>query len=347
MPPDRPPFPTDEAPATNLRLLRQAMADLSEAVVITGPDVGDAGAEIVYVNEAFTEITGYEPEEAIGRSPRILQGPMTSRRVIRTLKEALQAGERFEGEATNYRKDGTPYINRWSIAPVRTDGAITHWVSVQRDVTDRHRMGRRLLEVQEEERRRIAREIHDEAGGLLTTLQMSVAAARDGDDEALDQIEGVASELATTVRGISRRMRPRILDDYGLARALSWLVGDLEAPGGPAFDLRVEADEEGVLDAALQTTAYRIVQEALTNACRHAEASAVDVAVEVAPREVRLRIADDGVGFDPEALSGATVGLTGMRERTERLNGTLAIDTAPGEGTVVKAVLPRGPAEAF
>jgi PAS domain S-box-containing protein len=347
MPSDRPFFPTDEAPAVNLRLLQQAVADLSEAVVITGPGSDDNGFEILYVNEAFTETTGYEQEEAVGRTPRMLQGPMTSPRVIHELQEALEAGERFEGEAINYRKDGSPYVNRWSIAPVRTDGAITHWVSVQRDVTDQRRMGRRLLEVQEEERRRIAQEIHDEAGGLLTTLQMSVAAARDGADEALDQIEAVASELATTIRSISRRMRPRLLDDYGLARALAWLTDELKTPGGPAFDLRVEGDPEDALDSVLQTTAYRVVQEALTNACRHAAATEVAVTAEITPQQVRLRIADDGVGFDPEALSETTVGLTGMRERTERLNGTFSIDTAPGEGTVVEAVLPRGPADAF
>ncbi len=121
-----------------LRLVQAAVNEVQEAVVITDAQVEPPGPKIVYVNPAFTELTGYAAEEIEGLTPRVLQGPSTDQNVLKALRKSLVQGTSHEAETVNYRKDGTPYRVEWNIAPVRQpDGRVTHWVSVQRDVTRR------------------------------------------------------------------------------------------------------------------------------------------------------------------------------------------------------------------
>jgi diguanylate cyclase (GGDEF)-like protein/PAS domain S-box-containing protein len=128
-----------------LRLLEAAVEQSSDAVLITDADLDD-GPTILYANPAFQEMSGYDWEELAGATPRILQGPATDRVLMTRLRAALTAGDTFEGETTNYRKDGQPYQVEWRISPVRAEagGAITHFVSVQRDVTERDRRDKQM-----------------------------------------------------------------------------------------------------------------------------------------------------------------------------------------------------------
>ncbi len=121
-----------------LRMLSEAVQQAKEAVLITEAEpLDEPGPRIEYVNSAFEKKTGYSKEEVLGKTPRILQGPETDREVLDSVREALEAGEEWEGETTNYRKDGTPYLVQWNVSPVMgEDGEIERWVSVQRDVTD-------------------------------------------------------------------------------------------------------------------------------------------------------------------------------------------------------------------
>ncbi|WP_251951849.1 PAS domain S-box protein [Salinibacter ruber] len=121
-----------------LRVLSEAVQQSKEAVIITeAAPLSEPGPRIEYVNEAFEEMTGYSEEEIVGKTPRVLQGPETSREVLDSVREALEAGKEWEHETINYRKDGEPYRVQWNVSPVRgKDGEIEHWVSVQRDVTD-------------------------------------------------------------------------------------------------------------------------------------------------------------------------------------------------------------------
>ncbi|MGM0517839.1 MAG: sensor domain-containing diguanylate cyclase, partial [Pseudomonadota bacterium] len=131
-----------------LRLLEAAVEHSFDAVVITTARLDRPGPEIVYANPAFCRMAGYSEDELIGRSPRILQGPRTSRALLDRLREALEDGQPFSARTVNYRKDGTPYDVEWSISPVRgPDGSVTHYVSVQRDVTaeTRERVRREML----------------------------------------------------------------------------------------------------------------------------------------------------------------------------------------------------------
>ena len=131
-----------------LTLMEETIEQASEAVLITKAESLDPpGPEIVYANPAFSEMTGYSIDEVLGKTPRLLQGPRTDEEELARLREHFEAGEPVTGETTNYRKDGTPYVVQWSIAPVHdNEGRITHWVSVQRDTTERREMENRLRE---------------------------------------------------------------------------------------------------------------------------------------------------------------------------------------------------------
>lgn len=153
----------------DLRLLRAAVEASGEAIVITSAELAAPGPRIEYANPAFTRMTGYEAHEVVGRTPRLLQGPETERAVIDCMRAALLAGEPFQGEAVNYRKDGSTYTVEWLITPVKdADGCITHWVSAQRDITAR-RAG-------EDRQALMVRELHHRVKNTLATVQAVVNA---------------------------------------------------------------------------------------------------------------------------------------------------------------------------
>ncbi|MEG9500315.1 MAG: PAS domain S-box protein [Methylorubrum extorquens] len=148
----------------DLRLLRAAVEASGEAIVITSAELNEPGPCIEYVNSAFTRMTGYQAHEVVGRTPRLLQGPTTDGAVLERMRTALFAGEPFQGETINYRKDGSTYVVEWLITPVREgDGCITHWVSAQRDVTERRAF--------EDRQSLMVRELHHRVKNTLATVQ--------------------------------------------------------------------------------------------------------------------------------------------------------------------------------
>ena len=329
------------------RFLETAVEQAQEVVLITeGAPLDEPGPRITYVNPAFTDVTGYEPDEVIGKTPRILQGPDTEPWVLREMRQQLERGESFEGEAINYRKDGTPYVNQWSIAPVYSDsGELTHWVSVQRDVSEDRQMEKRLLKAQERERQRIARTMHDEMGGLLASLQMALDTAQSDEPrpaDSLDDIQDVANELSTVVRTLTERLHSRVLEDYGLARALSRLTNQFSDRYGLHIEVHNELSADASLPSLLEKIAYRGIHEALANVVQHAETDQAQVLVNREAKKVQIHVIDDGVGFNPAVeLTGEDQhGLVGLKERIVRLNGKLEIDSAPTAGTRVSMTLP-------
>lgn len=170
-----PPVPDGEGTAPRrgvagreLGLLRAAVEAVGEAIVITGPDLDPPGPRIEYVNAGFTRMTGYAADEVLGRSPRMLQGPGTDRAVLDKMRADLEAGRATRGEAINYRKDGSEFVIEWLITPVLdADGRVAHWVSAQRDVTERKRA--------EARQRRLLDEVNHRVNNALAAVQ-SVAA---------------------------------------------------------------------------------------------------------------------------------------------------------------------------
>lgn len=208
----------------------------------------------------------------------------------------------------------------------------------------------RLLRIQEDERRAIARELHDEVGQLLTGLKLQLEAAQRsaGDTQLRHEIEEArttATNLLEHVRTLTQQYRPRVLDDLGLQPALEWHARQFTKQTGIDVALDVSLPPER-LPGELETVAYRIVQEALTNAARHAQAKLVSVTVTTGDKLLFVEIADRGVGFDLTSVLARTdsLGLAGLRERVNLAGGRLEIYSRPGEGTRIQAEFPL-PAE--
>ena len=210
-------------------------------------------------------------------------------------------------------------------------------------------LSRRLLTLHEEERRLLARELHDEVGQLLTglklTLEMAASQEPDVRQDALEESSEVVGELIRQVRELSLTLRPSILDDLGLLPALLWQFERYTA----RTQIHVAFEHAGLegrpCPPEVETAAYRIIQEALTNVVRHAHVGAVRVWIRIDGGTLVLWVEDHGRGFEPDLtrIPGATSGLAGMRERVRLLGGRLRVVSAPGAGTRIEASLPIGP----
>ncbi|MFI4971051.1 MAG: ATP-binding protein [Hyphomicrobiales bacterium] len=223
------------------------------------------------------------------------------------------------------------------------------------DVTEERSEGRRatryaqlVVQAEEDQRRRLARELHDEPLQLFLLLAQrldSVSEIQGVPDAAADALRDaryLALDAAARLRTLARDLRPPSLDDLGLIAALSSLVADIEDEAGPAAELCVVGTETR-LSSEVELGAFRIAQEAVRNALRHANASHVIVTVEFSHNELALTIADDGQGFSPESFDehvSDRLGLLGMRERVRLLGGQFEVQSSPGGGAVVEARIP-------
>jgi signal transduction histidine kinase len=204
----------------------------------------------------------------------------------------------------------------------------------------------RLRQAQEEERKTISRELHDEVGQKLTALRIGLggvermrAAGEEPYRLHLDEMKGLAEQSLKIIRDIAGGLRPSILDDLGLGPALQRQTREFARHTGIPVEVKLTGDLEGLNDRS-RTSIYRIVQESLTNCARHARASHIELAVDGAPDRVELTVSDDGAGFDPGAVASG-MGLIGIEERVRELEGDLLIDSAPGKGTRLRVRLAR------
>ncbi|HVD39350.1 MAG TPA: sensor histidine kinase, partial [Solirubrobacterales bacterium] len=208
---------------------------------------------------------------------------------------------------------------------------------------------RQQVEVAESERRRWARELHDDTLQGLAAIRISLATAlqskgerreaqvESAAEEAMAQLEGQINELNRLINDL----RPAALERLGLAGALQALAEETGARGGLEVEVGIEVEDAPGGDE--ERLVYRLVQEALTNVVKHAGASRVEVGVRQEDCKVEIAVRDDGEGFDPTAASGGR-GLIGMRERIELLGGRIAVTSAPGDGTEIAATVPLGEA---
>ena len=206
-------------------------------------------------------------------------------------------------------------------------------------------LSRRLAMVQEEERRLLARELHDEVGGLLTALQISLKMNPAKEEEArreLHEASLLVDSLIEQARQLALKLRPAVLDDMGLVAALHWLFERYTARVKVEVDFHNEVPPDTRFAPEVETTVYRITQEALTNVARHTGVKRVQVLLHVEAQHLALHVIDEGNGFDvKEALAHEkTLGVSGMRERAALLGGTLTIESDSGVGTCVSALLP-------
>jgi two-component system sensor histidine kinase UhpB len=229
-------------------------------------------------------------------------------------------------------------------------GVMNDVTATKQAIADRQALLRRLAVAQEEERRRISRELHDQVGQSVTGLSLGLKALqRSGMAPVADlqALLAMANDIGRDIHRAAADLRPAALDDLGLKKALAALAAGYAQPAG----LRIEIQEVGPmggLPAEVEILVYRIVQEALNNVLKHAKSNSVSVVLERSRAKLRVIIEDDGIGFDPDRPSdpGAppALGLLGMRERLDLVGGVMTIESAPGAGTTLFIDVPLTPA---
>jgi signal transduction histidine kinase len=312
------------------------------------------------VNSAIlTQFNASTPDEILGITPaRFFAHDLPTAKA--RWREFFDRGY-LHTETDERRLDGTPMCIEGDYMVIYDDrGRIAGHFGIQRDVTDRHlateqieasreqlrALASRLQKVREEERTEIAREIHDELGQALTGLKLDVAwmKRRLPRDHAMTaQCASIIQHIDQTlsaVRRIATALRPSVLDHLGLAAALEWQVQEFGARTGIEVEMELSTDGAAIHDD-LASSAFRILQESLTNVARHANATRVRVRLEQTPTLLTLEIRDDGVGICAECLEGtASLGLVGMRERAVACGGEFSISGQPGRGTTVLLRVP-------
>jgi two-component system sensor histidine kinase UhpB len=217
---------------------------------------------------------------------------------------------------------------------------------LERLESERRESGRMALSIQEEERRRVARELHDEVGQTLTAMLLQIEGlapeAPDSLRAELDELRETARTGAEDVRRIAQRLRPEALEELGLQAGLLALVNSLERQSGIAIARRIDRQLPLTVDDEL--VIYRVAQEALTNVVRHSGARNASLVLQLQDDTVSLRVEDDGHGIAPSQLN-SSFGIRGMRERALLVGATLDIRTAPGQGTVIALDVPAEPVE--
>ena len=202
----------------------------------------------------------------------------------------------------------------------------------------------RVVQAQELERKRLARELHDETGQALTSILLGLkpleqSASTDEDRAAVASLRELVVSTLQDVRRLAVELRPTALDDFGLATAVERLAGTFREHTGMRVDFEAQLGENR-LPAEVETTLYRIVQEALANIVKHADASHVSILLARSDRSVAAVVEDDGRGFDGDATRDDVLGIVGMRERVGLVGGRLRVESAVGSGTTVAAEVP-------
>jgi len=364
-----------------LRLLNSAVWQAKESVMITDAQLDLPGPKIVFVNPAFTQMTGYSSAEVIGQTPRILQGPRTDQDLLARLRETLERGEVFDGEAIQYRKDGTEYVQEWQIAPLRdAEGKITHYLAIQRDISAHRKLEAQFRQSQKMEAfGQLAGGVAHDFNNILAVIQLQAGLLRAESNLSLEQLESAreieqaaarAANLTRQLLLFSRKqsMQPRSLElkevVENISRMLRRTLGEqiqlqLKYAGEP---LLIHADP-GMMDQILLNLVVN-ARDALppggqiiieTSVAEFDEVTATQ-SVQARPgRFACLGVSDTGCGIPPEILprifepffttkevgKGTGLGLATVFGIVQQHQGWINVYSVAGRGTTFRVYLPR------
>jgi PAS domain S-box-containing protein len=348
-----------EAQAAKLREQAQLLDLANDAIFIRKLD-----GTVCYWNEGAERLYGWTRKE-------VMQQPLS--RFLKTeypiplaeIEQALLREQRWQGELVHTRRDGdrVTVASRWTLWRDE-QGQPQGWLQINTDISERKRaeellrsLSARLLQTQDEERRRIARELHDSAGQLLVGLDINlVTVTREAEKlssnacRALSESMGLVKELSAELRNISHLLHPPLLDEAGLPAAIRWYVERFSQRSKISVGIHL-ASNLGRLPREIETTIFRIIQESLTNVHRHSGSTTAEVHLTRERGRITVKICDNGKGLETRnyrTFSGSVtpgVGIQGMRERVRQLAGQFEIRS--GEtGTSVTATLPLDEVEA-
>ena len=360
----------------SLETLKRALNAMNNLVVLTDPRLEDN--PLVWVNDYFCTFTGYERDEVIGRNCRFLQGDDRDQPARHEIRDAVVADEACEVVLRNYKKDGTLFYNHLYISPVTDGSEIVYFVGVQNDVTERENAlfevrerEREIHESAENERERFGMDLHDGLGQELAGIAFMAKALhqrleKEGSPftDDLRQLLGYIESAQTSARSMAGGLNPVDASSHGLGDALQRLCRQVSATY-PDLTSRCNVEPVAFEDRRDARHLYRIAQEAINNAAKHAEASEIAITLHRGPGTIQLEVVDDGKGIPDDMLEatrnsqpelGATfeyvkgraelarrgMGLYGMHFRADLIGARLTILPREGGGTIVRCVLPTG-----
>lgn len=345
------------------RLLAQMTDALGEGIIVLSQR-----GDLILMNPEAERLLGWTARELAGRNLhdtihfQHADGSPFPRAACPMVRVAEGKERMVSGDDEVFtRKDGSTFPVSYIVTPLIEDGRVIASVTAFEDISARReaeaalRQSRERLReltshlntVRENERSHIARELHDELGQMLTALKMDVAWMRARIDDTrpelrakVDAMVTLLDETVDSVRRIASSLRPRLLDDLGLAAAIEWMVEGFSRRTGIRCELAT-SHEDFALDREHATGLFRMLQESLTNVARHAEANLVEISVAQDDCGIALSVRDNGKGMDlKHAAHGGSFGLLGMCERAHSLGGSFHIDSRPGAGTLVEVYLP-------
>jgi PAS domain S-box-containing protein len=330
-----------------------ALLDLAQDAVM----VRDLEAHIHYWNRGAEELYGWKKNEAVGKKTHDLLKTRFPK-PFSAIQRDLEQYRRWEGELVHVGRDGRRIVvsSRWVYLQQGDSKPVI--LEINTDTTDKkqaeenlRQLTGRLMQVQDEERRRIARELHDSTGQKLAVAKLNLdtlARAPEIEPQAskIQESSQLIEEAFQEVRTLSHLLHPPLLDEIGLASAARWLVDGFSARAKISVDFRIEGDLPR-LPQPVEIALFRVIQESLSNIHRHSGARNARIVLAQTPATVTLEVHDDGKGVPKELLSGSAdgnkllgVGLLGMKERLAQLGGSLEISAAK-PGTTVRAVIPN------
>ena len=341
-----------------IRLLAYAVQSARDLICIT-----DGENRFTFVNQSFVKAYGYSQEEVLGRKPDFLYSPKNPPGLCEHIFRQTLGGS-WTGELLNCRKDGTEFPISLSTSEIKnSEGRTLGLIGVARDITERkqaeeelRRLPLRIIEVQEAERLRVARELHDSVNQLIASAKMRLRKVEDGvmslnpaAREILARCGRLLVQALEENRRIAHNLRPSDLDEFGLAAASRNFCKELQSRTKLMVKYNIARIGQR-LAPALELNLFRIMQEAVNNIEKHAHAREVRLRIAFHGDSIVLRIQDDGRGFDPKRGKAGKgkwrgIGLTNMRERAEFLGGTCTVESAPKRGTTITVRVPCGRAK--